>query len=338
MRILYHLTILPPKMPKCEALSQEIDMLRDRFGGELIYLNPNQIFPLYVPRLLFGFHKLKQIRAWEADFHLHHLYNPDPFPFPILRRLRRPVIYSVSSGVGNRRLNAGFLASLAAVTVYDRRSLDVLVSRGLSNVFLVQPGINTARFTCSPLPLRSEVRLLVGSAPWTQAQYRTKGIDALLAAAQRSPNLRLVFLWRGVLADEMERRVRRFNVDQQVEVWDRPVNVNEVLASVHASISLATDPAIIKSHPHSLLESLAAGKPVVVSRSIPMADYVEQTGCGRVVEHVTPDEILVAIEALATEYESWQQIARLVGQRDFSKRAMLDSFQKVYESVLGLAN
>lgn len=338
MRILYHLTILPPKVPECEALSQEIAMLRDRFGGELIYLNPNQILPLYVPRLLFGFHKLKQIRAWEADFHMHHLYNPDPFPFPILRRLRRPVIYSLSSGIGSRQLNVGFFASLAAVTVYDRRSLDVLGSRGLGNVFLVQPGIDTARFTCSPLPLRSEVRLLVGSAPWAQGQFRTKGIDALLAAAQRSPKLRLVFLWRGVLAEEMGRRVRRFNVDQQVEVWDTPVNVNEMLASVHASISLATDPAIIKSHPHSLLESLAAGKPVIVSRSIPMADYVEQTGCGRVVEHVTPDDILVAMEALATEYESWQQTARLVGQRDFSKRAMLDSFQKVYESVLGSAN
>ncbi len=335
MRILYHLTILPPKMPKREALSQEIDMLRDRFGGELIYLNPNQSFPLHVPRLFFGFHKLGHIHAQETDHQLHHLYNPDPFPYPILRRLRRPVIYSVSSGMGNGRLNVGFLASLAAVTVYDRRSLDVLGSRGLGNVFLVQPGIDTARFTCSPLPLRSEIRLMVGSAPWTRAQFKTKGVEALLEAAKRSPRLRLVFLWRGMLADEMERLIRRLKIEHQVEVLDGWVDVNKVLADVHASITLAMDSAIIKSYPHSLLDSLAAGKPVVVSRSIPMADYVEQTGCGKVVECVTPDEILAAIEALATEYESWQQTAQLVGQRDFSKEAMLASFQQVYERVLG---
>jgi glycosyltransferase involved in cell wall biosynthesis len=338
MNILYHLTVLPPKIPEAEALSQEITALRHQFGGELVYLNPNYDSPIYLPRLLFGFHKLKELRAKEADLHLHHVYNPDPFPFPVLRWLRRPVIYSVSSGVRDKRPNVPFFSSLAAVTVADERSLKRLQTWGLDNVVLVRPGIDTTRFACSPSPLRSEIRLLVGSAPWSRAQFRTKGIEALLATAQQSPQMRLIFLWRGVLAEEMKGRLRRMNLGKRVQILNKQVDVNQVLANVHASITLATDPAIIKAYPHSLLDSLAAGKPVIVSRAIPMADYVERTGCGKVVENVTPTDILIAVEALSREYEALQKSARQVGQRDFSQQAMLTSFQRVYERVLGLTS
>jgi glycosyltransferase involved in cell wall biosynthesis len=341
MNILYCLTIPPPEMPECDAVVQEVQALRDHFGGDLVYLNPNRHLPLHLPRIVFGLQKLGQLRDREADadkkhpIDIYHLFNPDPFPFPVLRLLRRPIVYSLTGGVEDRQPNVGFLTSLAAITVTDERSLDHLRSWGLDNSTLVQPGVDTTRFTCSPLPLRPEIKLMVGSAPWTPAQFRQKGIEAILAAAQRLPQLRLVFLWRGVLADEMERRVRRMNLEGQVQVLNETVDVNEVLASVHASIALSTNPAIIRSYPHSLIESLAAGKPVIVSRCIPMADYVERTGCGKAVESVDATSILDAVEALTREYESLQRTAQQVGQRDFSRQAMITSFGRVYEHVLG---
>jgi glycosyltransferase involved in cell wall biosynthesis len=330
MNILYHLTILPPKMPECEAISQEINALRDCFGGELVYLNPNQRSPVYLPRLLFGWHKLRRLRAPGVD--LHHLYNPDPFPFPVLRALRRPVVYALTGGV-ERRPNLPFFAGLAAVTVSDEASLERLRSWGLDNVHLVRPGIDVSRFTFAPLHLGAEIRLMVGSAPWTRAQFGSKGVDALLSAAQQSPRLRLVFLWRGVLAEEMERRVRHKGLERQVQVLNQQVDVNQVLAGVHASVALASAPDIIKAYPHSLLDSLAAGKPVLVSRAIPMAGYVERQGCGKVVETVTPESILAAVEELASEYDGLQGAAQRVGRRDFSQEALLDSFREVYERV-----
>ena len=333
MNILYHVATLLPKMPQAEAISQEIVALRGHLGGDVVYINPNQQFPLYVPRLLFGFHKLMELRSREADLGLHHVYNPDPFPFPYVRMLRRPVVYSVTCGVSDRRPDMAFFSSLAAIAVPDERSLKRLRAWGLENAVPVHTGIDTGRFTCSPLPLRSEIRLMVGSAPWTKGQFQTKGVEALLLAARQAPHLRLVFLWRQVLADEMERRVRRMNLDKQVMVLNRQVDVNEILAGVHASITLAAAPGIVKSYPHSLLESLAAGKPVLVSRAIPMADYVEQTGCGKVVESVTPIGILAAIESLARDYGELQQVAQQVGQQDFSLQNMIASYGRLYEHV-----
>jgi glycosyltransferase involved in cell wall biosynthesis len=332
--ILYHLTTLPPRMPACEALSQEIAALRAHFGGDLVFLNPNQGSPIYLPRIVFGLHQLRDLRAREARFDLHHLYNPDPFPFLVLRGLQRPVVYTVSSGIGHRRPNLRFFSSLAAVTVYDERSLGLLKSWGLTNVFLVQSGIAKTRFTVTPAPLAAEIRLMVGSAPWTEAQFRTKGVDALLAAAQQDPRLHLIFLWRGVLAEEVQSRVQQLELGQRVTVVNEQVDVNQVLADVHASITLATDQAIIKAFPHSLMESLAAGKPVIVSRAIPMSAYVEQKGCGKVVDNVAPTEILAAIDALVADYASLQEAARQAGQRDFALEGMIDSYKRVYDAVL----
>jgi glycosyltransferase involved in cell wall biosynthesis len=175
---------------------------------------------------------------------------------------------------------------------------------------------------------------MVGSAPWRQAQFAQKGVNALLATVQQSPQLSLVFLWRGALTDEMERRVRATDAGRQVEVIDRWVDVNQVLSTVHGSIALATDPSIIRPYPHSLLESLAAGKPVLVSREIPMSDYVERTGCGVVVQSVEPAAILDAVASFVNQYASLQQAALRVGQRDFAQQRMLASFQAVYDHVL----
>ena len=334
MNLLYHLPILPPKIPQAEALSQEIAALRARFGGELCYLNPNQRSPIYIPRLLFGFHKLQRLRAIENKLDLHHFYNPDPFPYPILRYLRKPVIYTISSGLGNRRLNINYFKSMAAVVVADHRSLKILQAQGIENCHRVRPGIDTTRYTYSPLPLESKIKVMVASAPWTPAQFQTKGVDALLAAVQQARRLHLIFLWRGVLKEEMVRRVRQLKLEKQVTILDKLVDVNHILAGVHATINLATASAIIKAYPHSLLDSLAAGKPVLVSQALPMADYVKKKQCGVVVNQVTPAGVLTAIEALVGDYQALRESARQVGQRDFSLQGMLDSYRRVYEQII----
>ena len=82
------------------------------------------------------------------------------------------------------------------------------------------------------------------------------------------------------------------------------------------------------------MDSLAAGKPVLVSQAIPMSDYVERMGCGQVVAGINPTDILIAVEALAREYEALQKAAQQVGRRDFSQQAMIDSYRKVYERII----
>jgi hypothetical protein len=136
MNVLYHLPILPPTMPAAEALSQEIAALQTQFQGEIIYLNPNQSSPVYLPRILFGWNKIRQIRALETGIDLHHFFNPDPFSYPILLTFRRPVVYSLSSGLGEKRPKLSYFSRLAAVTVYDDHSYQKLCDSETATEFL----------------------------------------------------------------------------------------------------------------------------------------------------------------------------------------------------------
>ncbi len=335
VEILYHLPFLPPKHTAWEAVSQEITALQRRFGGQLIYVNPNITSPLYLPRLLFGFHLLPWIRRQERNVRLHHFYNADPFPFPYLRFLRRPVVYSLTGGV-EASVAGGFFRSMAAVTVSDESSLERLRRQGIERVFQVRPGIDTQRFTHHPLPLRREFRLMVGSAPWSHTQFTSKGVDALLSVAAADPTLHLVFLWRDVLVEEMETRIKKAGVEAQVTLLNRVVDVNGVLASVHAAIVLAQRSDIVKAYPHSLMESLTAGKPILISRAIPMARFVESRGCGIVVETVSPPDLLSALERLRSRYNLYRQAAERIGPETFSLERMVASFGEVYRTV-GLA-
>ncbi len=335
MRVAYLLPILPPHLPAAEALSQEIAALRRHFPGELIYLNPNQQSPIYIPRLLFGFHRLPQLRRLESKIDLYHFYNADPFAFPVLRWLRRPVVYTIGGSVGRRPPAINFFNRLGAVTVYAEPLLRQLQGWGLHNGHVVRSGIDVTRFTHHPLPLQGQVRLLMGSAPWTLAQFQSKGVEALLEAAQQRPNLQLIFLWRGVLADEMRARVIQRQLTSQVTILDQLVDVNQILATVHAGIVLAEHGNVVKAYPNSLLDALAAGKPVLVSRTLPMRDYVERTGCGVVVDQVDPTAILAGVDRLVAHYEPMRLVAESVGQRDFSVQNTIADYQAIYAQLCG---
>ncbi len=113
--------------------------------------------------------------------------------------------------------------------------------------------------------------------------------------------MRLILLWRGVLADELGRRVERLNLGERVEIINRKADINDQLKRAHASIVLAEDGGLVKSFPHSLIESLVAGKPVVLSETIAMSDYVRHCECGVVLQHMTVEALTSAIENSETQ-------------------------------------
>jgi len=99
---------------------------------------------------------------------------------------------------------------------------------------------------------------------------------------------------------------------------------------VHATVVLAETERQVKAYPHSLMESLAAGKPVLISECIPMADYVMETQCGEVVPKLTPDDLRAAIRGLMDHYDECQAKALVRGRADFALAPMLEAYGEVY--------
>jgi glycosyltransferase involved in cell wall biosynthesis len=301
-----------------------------------MHLHPGKTPQTRWPRHCWGLQRLAAIWRAEKDFHLHHIFNPDPFDFPMLRFLRRPVVYSAvggsaaGHGSGLSRL-ARRVARLVVPSESDCRELRL---RGLSNTAAIAPGIDTTRFAAVPPPPGPPWTLLVGSAPWTEEQFESKGVKALLSTAQQRSDLRLVFLWRGVLLEAMERRVREAGLGHRVEVLDRRVDVVALLARTHAGVVLAERPSLVKAFPHSLLESLAAGRPILVSEPLAMADYVSRHGCGVVAPTVNETAVHAATNRLLRSYESCRQRALAVRAKDFGLERFLASYDSLHREVL----
>ena len=337
MQILYHLTMPPSPMAACDAVVQEIEALRavGSIHGQVIHLYPGRKPGTRFPRRWWGLQHLPYLLHAEQHVDLHHFFNPDPFPFDVLRFLRRPIVYTTVAGVrGSDHDTVQRLARLTRTLVVPTESGRIeLQTLGIANVITIQPGIDTARFADTPPPPARPFTLLMGSAPWTLDQFESKGVEALLQAAQSRPGLRLIFLWRGLYLKEMGQRLAQTGLSERVTVINQQVDVSKVLAQAHAAAVLASDAALIKAYPHSLLEALAAGRPVLVSRAIPMAEYVEQTGCGQTVEAVNAEAVLKALARLEANYGACRSAALQVGQRDFTQQTMIQAYQRLYASI-----
>jgi glycosyltransferase involved in cell wall biosynthesis len=335
MSILYLLTSAKPVIEGTDAAFQDVAVLNAAFNGETVNLCPRNSPGRPFPPQLFGFHRLPALWRAEQRCAVAHLFHSVPYFFPVLHCLRVPIVYTVLASLKGQRKPSRLtsLSRLQRIVVSSERDAEVLQSWGLSNGAIVPPAVAAARLAQSSLPLQHQVTLLMASAPWVEHQFEEKGVDTLLDAAARLPHLKLVLLWRGLLQEELQARIARRGIGDRVEIVNRHVDINDYLKRVHATVLLAKRSDIVKAYPHSLLESLVAGKPVILSNALPMADYVRRHGCGLVLEAVDVDAVVSAIDRLQSQYETLADRARSIDAQDFSEATMIANYRKIYDSA-----
>ena len=255
-----------------------------------------------------------------------------PYYFPVLRFLKNPVVFTVVASLAGRSRPAHIdrLNALRGLVVSSERDAAVLRSWGITNCTIVPPAIDAPGLAPQRLPLGGEITLLMASAPWVEEQFDTKGVDVLLEAVARDPAIKLILLWRGLLLDELKARIAKFGVADRVEVVPGRVEIGDYLKRAHATVLLAKRSDIVKAYPHSLIESLLAGKPVILTEALPMADFVRERDCGIVASGADVPSVLSAVESLRTRYGTIAENARAIKSRAFSKAAMIESYRALY--------
>ena len=242
-----------------------------------------------------------------------------------------PIVYTVvASLVGQAKpAHLARLQALHRIVVPSERDADVLAGWGFTNYSVVRSAPDRGELRPTFLPLEHELTLLMASAPWSKRQFDEKGIDVLLEAAARLPNLRLILLWRGLLGDELASRLRALKIANRVEVVNAKVDVGDYLQRAHATVLLAKRAEIIKAYPHSLIESLYAGKPVLTSNVIAMADFVRQQRCGLVLGSVDVASLVAALSKLRDDYDSLAANAAAAGDV-LASQPLTESYRTIY--------
>ncbi|MFZ3147619.1 MAG: glycosyltransferase [Methanothrix sp.] len=332
MRILYVSPSPPPLVQGTDGLFTEIGNLRNFFGGDMISLSPARSLPPLIPVSLYGMHQIPALKRHNRNVDIFHLFFPYMVNFRVLRHLSKPTIYTIISGIDEKYLPRS--APSCTMVVSSSQEADVLRSRGFRHVNVVRPGIDLSQIHVDPPEKPDpEFVLLAGSAPWTRRQFDTKGFNLLLEVLTRHPQIRLICLWRGTMYREWFDRVRSLGLADRVEIIQEKTDISRVLSRCHAAVVLSATSDQVKSYPNSLMEALAAGRPALVSRCNPMSYYVEDKGCGKVIENLSLDELINAINEIVDEYSTFAEAASLAG-RGLSATRMIDDYRHLYQNVM----
>ncbi len=336
IRPILHVAAPRPHIQGADAMWQEAEHLAATFQGDLMSVFPGSHPSRLIPRPLYGWSNLAHLRSLEQPGRVHHVLYAVPYGFPYLRRLRLPIVYSVMAGAHLARV-PDWLNRRTVWVVSHERERTRIVRAGAHRVEVIRPGLNLQRLSSTPPPPPGPWTLLCASAPWTRGQFSTKGFDLLLSWTRRHPDCRLILLWRGLHLEALQARVQRLGIADQVDIINERADIQTLLARSHAVVLLAHSAKLVKTWPHSLLEGLAAGRPVVVSEAIAMADYVEANRLGAVVRgwnDTAVDQALDAVPRLEIPGVAGLRMQRIA--RDFSPEAMCAGYQAAYEAALAL--
>jgi glycosyltransferase involved in cell wall biosynthesis len=227
--------------------------------------------------------------------------------------------------LGTERLLRGITSGLIFVCCHERDVFDALIGLGDQPYRVIHNGLWPEEFA-PVVPDRDAADLLfIGELRWL------KGADVLieavaLAAPQR--RLRLAIIGSGRDEKSLRQQVRMRGVDHLVS-FHGPLPVRQALQRGR----LVVLPSRAESFPYVMLETMAAGRPLIASRTGGMPELVPASGL------VTPGDargLLAAVEAALSD-SSAEARARSQAQamvQRFNVSHMTDAVIDLYTTAL----
>jgi glycosyltransferase involved in cell wall biosynthesis len=218
---------------------------------------------------------------------------------------------------------------------------DEYVRRGLkrAKTRVVHNGIDVTKFNRARDECRTLLRELFGISEHvplvaTVSVLRpAKGIEVLLEAIPRVPDAHFLIVGDGPKREEWQAIAERLGISNRVH-W---AGYRRDVASFLAGCDVFAHPSLDDAFPTVLLESLAAGVPIVASRVGGIPEIVEEGRIGRLVPAGDSEALANAIREVLTDRdraEVMRSAARATAARQFSTEAWVDRLSRIYDEVL----
>lgn len=324
-----------PIIDGSDAVYSEIAYLKAHFDGKITSLYPFRKPSSTIPDLLYGLHNLRSIRKHEKTANLNHIYTGKLMHLPFLYTLKKPTVYTIVSQIlkSHKIPPEIFTNSIDSFIVSDKQSLKRLNEHGIKRAHYIKPGIDLSKLELHKKESNGKINILMASAPWELKQFESKGIHLILDALRSLDGVHITFLWRKLHSAKMLNLITEYDVQSKISFIDKNVDINLTLKTVHAAILLANDSSVIKTHPHSLMESLATGKPVITSKEIPISNFVKENNCGMVLEEFSRAKLIQLIQKFKDNLPELTQNAQNINQEEISIERMRKEYEKVYNSI-----
>ncbi|MGY1710117.1 glycosyltransferase family 4 protein [Geodermatophilus sp. SYSU D00758] len=251
----------------------------------------------------------------------------------------RPAVHTVPAVADVTGLRG--TPALGTTVVLSRSTQQTLVDAGFPDVRLIPPGIDLSRWPVRPRAHGPGEAPVVGFA----GHYDPEGglwesVVALGDLVRRGRDVRAVFLMRprpgqdeARQAAELVRRCREVGL-VDVRVHGRTRDMPGMLAGIDLLLLPARDLGGKADVPLTVLEAMAAGRPVVVT------DLPQMQALGEQATRVPVGDVPAlagAVARLLDEPARWEALAasgRALVQRGFSSDLMLAGYRELYAELL----
>jgi len=287
----------------------------------------------------------------------HLIYRPYALSSWFCRLLpefrRRPTVHTVPATADGRPLSRRlfFADRLVALSEYGRRTLQRL---GLENVVRIPPGIEVAPWMA--LSRRSEqlkARLGVAGRPvilfpghYGPGYGARVMLDALWRIVAQVPNVQVIFACRLRAPGDREREraarqmVTGTGLTYNVRFYNTVADMRTLIGASDLTVLPLQTMRDKVDIPTTLLESLAAGKPIVISELPPMNELVQGNEGAEVGLAVPPGDskaLAQAVVALLKDAglrEHMGKRGQTLVREHFDIRQVARQYEKLYQEMV----
>jgi glycosyltransferase involved in cell wall biosynthesis len=275
-----------------------------------------------------------------------HGYKADLYGYVAARRSGKPIVATCHNWVGGTaalgiynhldRMALKRFHGLAAVSdSVAQRLLDSGVSA--KNIRTIANGIDVQTFEqAHPLPaLNFDGSKVVGMVARLDLQ---KGFEYLLRAARELcgvfPGLKVVIVGEGPDRKPIENMIQRFGLQSNVILAGQHSN----MPGIYAALDVFVLPSLNEGLPMTILEAMAASKPVIATRVGAIPKVIKDGETGLLVDPADVDGLRNALARLLTDADLCSRIGAAghewVG-RNYTSDAMALKYRQMYDDVLG---
>ncbi len=329
--------------PHMEATSKEINVLQKHFKGKLHDLHLNGYFDFFLNKKETSHHFIWYPLRFPLVLlnnrnRVNHIYTglPDSVYLPTLPHKNLMLTYTnycPSEFLIKKKKSLNNVKKIVVESPHQAEELYKAEIDG-KKIEIIHPSVDLEKFSFNQT--RGGFKILNATCPTKMKDLHKRGILLQLAVAKMISNkrtMKFTFLWRynlHLLFRKLKDNYSNVNFVQKI-VKD----MNQVYAQYHCTIiPYIKFDSELKVIPLSAIESLAAGKPLLVSNLTGLAEIVKKEKCGVVFEP-GPKSLIKAITELKHNYHLYQKNCRKVAEKYFSQEEFVRKYRDLYLKLNG---
>jgi glycosyltransferase involved in cell wall biosynthesis len=324
-----------------EAVAAEVALLRRHFRCSVawglthrrrVVLSLSRGYALR-PRLHLLFRAVT--RLLEPFFQINHVFGSPGDWFYLQGVRRRPIVLTVATW--SDPVEERLLKRIACFVVEHPEGKELLKQCGVhpEQVRLIYPPVDLERFAYRPAP-SVPFTVLFASSPDRAQWLEARGVPQLLDVAQLRPHVQFRLLWRpwGDSLGRLQQWIReRGLTNVQLEVG-RFQDMAWQYQQTHVTMAPFTDLNRSKPAPNSLIEAMACGRPVLVTKEVGLAEVIQEGESG-VVCPATGEALATSLDQIEANWKHYSTRARQLAERCFGTERFVRAYQQLYADVLG---